>query len=452
VYFLMYFYQGKTSWPDARSFPSRRNRRNQFTTELEMSSTNEELIEPKDLTGSRNTKEPVELKTLTGSRYTIDVLTPLLEEVIVVKQGKVTAEVADEVKKLLDGKQSKQLELRDGTSARLMTINSADGLRISPLRVEAKLELRSEILGYQLSDNDRYLLERHGHLGRAVTLNGPDGKPFKGLIGLNHQDNTMNVLAVDKLDLPDKIAGVIISRADKIQLLAGLSVQKKDFVSRKAAEGRPGETFAGFVRLDPAKAKTQLFHFERIVPGPVIPQRRSQQSRQQTGEAGQKIISASATPIRGEESTALIDRLGLKEGGKEGIQKGILKFDNGTTALVIVPPVVGKLVVKIALPEPHNTESAGRMFELPVLLPKREAETLVQLAHKLDRAIGQKNPLGPILSELPEGIREVLPVVKHHVDAGKASPPKGTVEPVKEPANKTLKATTSAPTKRKLKP
>lgn len=452
MYFLMYFYHGKTRWPDARLFPPRRNRRNQFTTELEMSSTNEELIKPKDLTGSQKTKEPVELKTLTGSRYTTDALAPLLEEFIVINQGKVTAEVADEVKRLLNGKQSKQLELRDGTSARLMTINSAEGLRISPLRVEAKLELRSEILGYQLSDNDRYLLERHGHLGRAVTLYGPDGKPFKGLIGLNHQDNTMNVLAVDKLDLPDKIAGVIISRADKIQLLAGLSVQKKDFVSRKAAEGKPGETFAGFVRLDPAKAKTQLFHFERIVPGRLTPQRRSQQSRQQTGEAGQKPISASATTIRGRETTALIDRLGFKEGGNEGIQKGILKFDNGTTALVIVPPVVGKLVVKIALPEPHNTESAGLMFELPVLLPKREAENLVQLAHKLDRAIGQKNPLGPILSELPKGIREVLPVVKNRVEAGKVSPPKGTVEPVKEPANQTLKATTPTPTKRKIKP
>ena len=356
-----------------------------------MSSTNTDLIE---------------IQRLTGNRHSIDVLAPLLAELIPVQQGKVSTELAEEIKKLLDGKQSNMVTLKDGSSARLMVINSPEGLRISPLRVEARLGLRNQIMGYQLSENDRYLLERHGHLGKVVTLVGPDKKPFRGLIGLNITNNTMTVLAVDKLKLPDWIGGVRFDEAEKKQLLSGMSVRRRNFVSKKGVGTQADETFAGFVRLDPALADTQLFHFERILPG-----HRQRTPRQQPGDAAQNIaiVSAPGNPKNPRSQTPLIDELNLRRPGVEGPQKGILQFDNATTALLIAPVGTDKFVVKINLPKSVQEDPKSQVFDLPVFLVKNDAETLVQIARQIDRAIGQQEPIGPVIDTLPEHIRLYLP-------------------------------------------
>ena len=254
-----------------------------------------------------NSSQPlVDLDTLHGSRYTIDKLKPVLAQYIDIRENKVSQTLAEEISKLLEGRQTNLVPLKDGREARLMLINTPQGLLINPLTVKARLNLREQVMGYTLTENDKAALERHGHLGKQVIVKPDDSKkPFRALIGLDIENEKLMVLNVDKLILPDKILGVVLTPADKEQLLMGYPIKKDNLIN---LTDKRGARFTGFIRINPVNGK---FKYDLIKASPA--QSVTSLSSLQPEEGGSH-LSPLQPVVEAVVETPLLDRLQLPYG------------------------------------------------------------------------------------------------------------------------------------------
>ncbi|GAB3739933.1 hypothetical protein GCM10028816_46420 [Spirosoma lituiforme] len=347
---------------------------------------------------------PIDVSTLIGKRYTIEQMRPVLAAHLDLSSNLVSAPVGLEIKKLLDGKQTNIIPLKDGDAAKLSVINHPTrGLSINVMHVQARLQLRDNYLGHQFSPTDKENLQRYGDMGRAVQLIDPSsGTPFRGIIGINPETQKMTVINTDKFPIPDKLLGVPIDPSAKERLREGYSIRinnmKKD-----------DQTFSAFVRL---AASRSGFKFERIKPPKL----------EQTPKTSQLVTSQAAE--RSTSATPLLDSLSYA--GK-GIRQTTQAYPNGVEVLVIPQAEKAKYVLSIKLPQLAQAPETGKLFALPIMATKTEAEALLQLSQQLDKAIGKNQPLLPVLQQTPESVQRLL-----HLDLMKTLnkkndlPPSGT--------------------------
>lgn len=328
---------------------------------------------------------PIDVSTLIGKRYTIEQMRPVLAAHLDLSSNLVSAPVGLEIKKLLDGKQTNIIPLKDGDAAKLSVINHPTrGLSINVMHVQARLQLRDNYLGHQFSPNDKENLQRYGDMGRAVQLIDPtSNEPFRGIIGINPETQKMTVINTDKFPIPDKLLGVPIDPSAKERLREGYSIRinnmKKD-----------DQTFSAFVRLAASK---RGFKFERIKPPKLEQVPKTRQFV--TSQAGER--STSATP--------LLDSLSYAE---KGIRQTTQAHPNGVEVLVIPQADKAKYVLSIKLPQLAQAPETGKLFALPIMATRTEAEALLQLSQQLDKAIGKNQPLLPILQQTPDSVQRLL--------------------------------------------
>lgn len=371
---------------------------------------------------------PIDVSTLIGKRYTIEQMRPILAAHLDLSSNLVSAPIGLEIKKLLDGKQTNILPLKDGDAAKLSVINHPTrGLSINVMHVQARLQLRDNYLGHQFTPHDKENLQRYGDMGRAVQLiDQVSGDPFKGLIGINPETQKMVVINTEKFTIPDKLLGVPLDQAAKERLLEGYSIRinnmKKD-----------NQTFSAFVRLAASK---KGFKFERI-KAPKLEQ----------APKVQQFVSPQPTE-RSTSATPVLDRLSFAQ---KGIKQATQAYPNGVEVLVI-PQLDNKYVLSIKIPQLAQAPEPGKLFALPIMAKKTDAEALLQLSQQLDKAIGKNQPLLPIIQQSPDSVQRLL-----NLDLARAlnravdkplSPtgPKSTSQPIPPVAQK--EAPTASVTKR----
>ena len=354
---------------------------------------------------------PIDVSTLIGKRYSIDQMRPLLAAHLDLSSNSVPAGIGLEIKKLLDGKQTNIIPLKDGDAAKLSVINHPTrGLSINVMHVQARLQLRDNYLGHQFSHHDKENLQRYGDMGRSVQLIDPvSGNSFKGLIGIDSDSKKMTVINTDKFPIPDKILGVTIEASAKERLKNGYSIRinsmKKD-----------DQTFSAFVRLAASK---KGFKFERI--------------KQPTLEQIPKTQQYGTPPVhnRPNSTTPLLDSLSFTQ---KGIQRTTQTNPNGIEVLVIPQATNDKYVLSIKLPLVAQTLETGKLFALPIMANKTEAESLLQLSQSLDKAIGKNQPLLPVIQQMPNSIQRLLKLDLVQSLRQKPAPPNTVSGPNPKPA------------------
>ena len=329
---------------------------------------------------------PIDVSTLIGKRYTIEQMRPILAPHLDLSSNLVPAPVGLEIKKLLDGKQTNIIPLKDGDAAKLSVINHPTrGLSINVMHVQARLQLRDNYLGHQFSPHDKENLQRYGDMGRAVQLIDPrSGDPFRGIIGIDPESQKMTIINTDKFPIPDKMLGVVIDPAAKERLREGYPIRinnmKKD-----------DQTFSAFVRLAASK---KGFKFERI-KAPKLEQ----------APRAQQFDSPPAASERVASTTPLLDSLIYSQ---KGIPQTTQVYPNGVEVLVIPQANQDKFVLSIMLPQLAQAPDTGKLFALPIMANKANAEALLQLSQQLDKAIGKNQPLQGVLQQTPDSVKRLL--------------------------------------------
>lgn len=339
------------------------------------------------MNSSVESKPPVDIDTLSGKRYTIDQMKPILLPHLDLSANTIPAHVAEEIKKLLDGKQTNIIPLKNGNAAKLSVINNPErGLSINVMQVQARLQLRDSYLGHTFTAHDKENLQRYGDMGRAVSLvDQQTGLPFKGLLGIDQETNRITVINVDRFTIPDKMLGVAISQADKDRLLEGYSVRLNNLT-------KDGATFSAFVRIAASK---KGFKFERVK----IPKLEQVARPQQTMSQPLADRPTSRTP--------LVDKLSFSSKGVPQITKS---YPHGVETIIIRQPDQNQYVVSISVPEKNRTSEEVRPLALPVMASKAETEALLKLSEAVDKAIGKNQPLLPIFKTAPESVQRLLSI------------------------------------------
>lgn len=329
---------------------------------------------------------PIDIDTLSGKRYTIEQMKPVLLPHLDLSANTVPAHVAEEIRKLLDGKQTNIIPLKNGNAAKLSVINNPErGLSINIMQVQARLQLRDNYLGHTFTAHDKENLQRYGDMGRAVSLiDQQTGLPFKGLLGIDKETNRITVINVDKFTIPDKMLGVAISQADKDRLREGYSIRLNNLKKEDNA------TFSAFVRIAASK---KGFRFDRVKPPKLEQIARPQQAMSQ--------------PItdRPTSRTPLVDKLTFPS---KGLAQTIKSYTHGIETMIIRQPGPDQYVVSISVPEKNRTPEELRPFALPVMASKADTEALLKLSEAVDKAIGKNQPLLPAFKTAPESVQRLL--------------------------------------------
>ena len=331
-------------------------------------------------------KPPIDIDTLSGKRYTIEQMKPVLLPHLDLSANTVPAHVAEEIKKLLDGKQTNIIPLKNGNAAKLSVINNPErGLSINVMQVQARLQLRDNYLGHTFTAHDKENLQRYGDMGRAVSLvDQQTGLPFRGLLGIDKETSRITVINVDKFTIPDKMLGVPISQADKDRLREGYSIRLNNLKKEDNA------TFSAFVRIAASK---KGFRFDRVKPPKLEQIARPQQAMSQP--------SADRPTSR----TPLVDKLTFPA---KGLPQTTKSYPHGVETMIIRQPGPDQYVVSISVPEKNRTSEELRAFAMPVMASKADTEALLKLSDAVDKAIGKNQPLLPVFKTAPESVQRLL--------------------------------------------
>lgn len=190
----------------------------------------------------------VDLDSIVGKRYQMNALKNMINDKFQVINNSVDQQTARQLEKLLAGKQTDVVILNDGSTAKLVILNTPDkGISIHQMDVRAELTLGKTYLGHTFTDQDKQYLQKYGDMGRPVQLIDPNGgQPFKALIGVDADTKRLKLLNIDKFRMPDEILGKKLTPVQKMMLLEGKALRLDNMEYK-------GSKFSAYTRLSAAK-------------------------------------------------------------------------------------------------------------------------------------------------------------------------------------------------------
>lgn len=190
----------------------------------------------------------VDLDSIVGRRYQMAALKNMINDKFQVINNSVDQQTARQLEKLLAGKQTDVVILNDGSTAKLVILNTPDkGISIHQMDVRAELTLGKTYLGHTFTDQDKQYLQKYGDMGRPVQLIDPNGgQPFKALIGVDADTKRLKLLNIDKFRMPDEILGKKLTPVQKMMLLEGKALRLDNMEYK-------GSKFSAYTRLSAAK-------------------------------------------------------------------------------------------------------------------------------------------------------------------------------------------------------
>lgn len=190
----------------------------------------------------------VNLNSIVGKRYQMDLFKNMICDKFQVINNSVDPQTAQQLEKLLAGKQTDVVILNDGSTAKLVILNTPDkGPRIHQMDVRAELTLGKTYLGDTFTEQDKQYLHKYGDMGRPAQLIDPNGgQPFKALIGVDQETRRLRLFNIDTFRMPDEILGKKLTPVQKLMLLEGKAL-RLDNMDYK------GTKFSAYTRLSAAK-------------------------------------------------------------------------------------------------------------------------------------------------------------------------------------------------------
>ena len=192
--------------------------------------------------------ERVSLDSIAGKRYQMEALKNMISDKFQVINNSVDPPTARQLEKLLAGKQTDVVILNDGSTAKLVILNTLEkGPSIHQMDVRAELTLGKTYLGHTFTEQDKQYLHKYGDMGRPVQLIDPKGgQPFKALIGVDQDTKRLKLLNIDKFKMPDEILGKKLTPVQKMMLLEGKALRLDNMEYK-------GTKFSAYTRLSAAK-------------------------------------------------------------------------------------------------------------------------------------------------------------------------------------------------------
>ncbi len=166
-----------------------------------------------------------------------------------------------------------------------------------------ELLIPPQISGKPITPAQRQRLETAGTAGLMRGLKDAQGNIYNGYVGVDREMNTLVILPESKFTLPEEIAGVRLSLAQRDALREGLPVE---IVGMKRADG---SLFAGTMQVQAAKVGVELVtqklgQESRQVPSPIQSASEVAQPLAMPPVSEQRFVVASITPLELPEDEA----------------------------------------------------------------------------------------------------------------------------------------------------
>lgn len=109
------------------------------------------------------------------------------------------------------------------------------------------------IMGVELNQEQKNMLEKIGHAGLVKNLKAGDGSEFSAYVSVDKELNTLKFMSKESIKIADSLKGAQLTEKQKTSLEAGKPTLVKDM------EAKDGTKFSAYVVIDAAK-KNMSFH------------------------------------------------------------------------------------------------------------------------------------------------------------------------------------------------
>lgn len=139
---------------------------------------------------------------------------------------------------------------------RIVATEQGPDIRFSPY--QPQLTIPQHIAGIELSRSEQEQLARDGQLPRPFLIAQPDGNYLPTYLRVDQQTNAVELWQVKAEQLPTKLLGIDLTRAQQLQLVNGHAVHLSGLQDQR------GELFSATVSLSPLNQGLQLANLSRV--------------------------------------------------------------------------------------------------------------------------------------------------------------------------------------------
>jgi hypothetical protein len=171
-------------------------------------------------------------------------------------------QASGQLQKLLNGEKSDLLVMQGGShrdkpripfEGKLLLQREANGsVTLNVDSPKLKLVIPDRIEGQPFTPEQQHRLETEGSAGLMRNLIDAQGTCYNGYVGVYREAKTIVILPESKVTLPDEVAGVQLSLAERGDLRKGLSVE---LVNMESADG---SLFTGTVQVQAARREIKV--------------------------------------------------------------------------------------------------------------------------------------------------------------------------------------------------